>query len=139
MSSNIITETYPLVLTASVLNLIYYIFTALSVGSARVKYGVKAPAVTGNLEFERVYRIQMNGLEYLTVFISGLWLTALASGNDFVCGIIGLVYLVGRILYGLGYPNNRSAGFGLSFLPMVALLIWSAYLGATGVLRKYIF
>lgn len=40
-------EKYPLVLSASAVNLLYYIYTALRVGNARIKYGVKAPAVTG--------------------------------------------------------------------------------------------
>ena len=47
MSTSAVVEKYPLVLTASAINLLYYIGTVLHVGRARVKYGVKAPAVTG--------------------------------------------------------------------------------------------
>jgi len=37
--------------------------TATNVGRARVRYGIKAPAVTGHEMFERAYRIQMKTLE----------------------------------------------------------------------------
>jgi glutathione S-transferase len=41
--------------------LLYFALTA-NVGRARVKYGIKAPAVTGNEHFERAFRVQMNTL-----------------------------------------------------------------------------
>ena len=47
---------------------------------------------------------------------------------------IGAVYLVGRIVYLRGYvadPAKRELGFGLSMLPIVALLI-GALMGAVG-------
>ena len=34
-----------------------YFYTGLMVAKARAKYGVKAPATTGNLDFERVFRV----------------------------------------------------------------------------------
>ena len=40
----------------------------LRVGQGRSKYNVPAPAVTGNPDFERAYRIQMNTLEWLPLF-----------------------------------------------------------------------
>jgi len=44
-------EQYPLVVSASVLSVVQYLYTALAVGGARVKYGVKAPATTGKYEY----------------------------------------------------------------------------------------
>jgi hypothetical protein len=38
---------------------------SVNVGRARTRYGIKAPAVTGNENFERAYRVQMNTLEQL--------------------------------------------------------------------------
>ena len=40
-----------------------YFFTGLQVGKARQTFGIKAPAITGNPDFERVFRVQMNTLE----------------------------------------------------------------------------
>ena len=39
----------------------YFVFTLL-VGAARGKSGIQAPAVTGDENFERAYRVQMNTL-----------------------------------------------------------------------------
>jgi uncharacterized membrane protein YecN with MAPEG domain len=49
---------------------------------------------------------------------------------------IGAVYLIGRIVYLLGYvadPRKREIGFGLSALPIVVLLVGSLW-GALRVL-----
>ncbi|NDB25983.1 MAG: hypothetical protein EB021_11190, partial [Gammaproteobacteria bacterium] len=49
--------------------LIEYFGFALAVGRARYRFGVKAPATSGNVDFERYYRAQMNTLEQLIIFI----------------------------------------------------------------------
>ena len=54
--------------------LLEYLVFGLLVGRARGLYGVKAPAVTGHPVFERYYRVQMNTLELLVVFLPVLWL-----------------------------------------------------------------
>ena len=46
------------------------------VGRARGQYGIAAPATTGHPVFERYYRVQMNTVESLLVFLPGLWLAA---------------------------------------------------------------
>ncbi len=57
------------------LALIEYSVFGMLVGKARGKYGIDAPAITGNPIFERYYRVHQNTLEN-----SG----ALYSGNDHV-------------------------------------------------------
>ena len=47
---------------------------AYDVGRARGRYGIRAPATSGNEQFERVYRVQMNTLENAIVFLPALWL-----------------------------------------------------------------
>ena len=59
------------------LAILFYFFTGLQVGRARVKFGIKAPATTGNPDFERVFRVQMNTLEWLPIFLPSLWLFAI--------------------------------------------------------------
>ena len=56
--------------------LLEFLYFGFAVGRAREKYGVKAPATTGNEMFERYYRVQMNTLEQLIVFIPGIVLFA---------------------------------------------------------------
>ncbi|KAL9649957.1 hypothetical protein ABK040_014993 [Willaertia magna] len=122
-----IVEQYPLTSTASLVALSYYVQTILNVGRMRGVTGVKAPATTGDIRFENAFRVQMNTLEQLPVALSAFWLAALSSGNDKLVGSVGLVYTLGRVLFQLGYPDKRSAGFGISFFSLIGLLGLSAY------------
>ena len=109
----------------ALLAIIQYLFFGVLVERARVRYGVKAPAVTGNELFERSYRVQMNTLELLVAFLPALYLAARYWPLHYVAGI-GAVYLVGRLVYWRGYvaaPARRGPGFALSMLPILALVI----------------
>ena len=75
-----------------------YFSTGILVSRARVAYGIKAPAVAGNADFERVFRVQMNTLEAMPMFLPMLWLFAVYV-SDPIAAAIGLVWVVGRILY----------------------------------------
>ncbi len=106
------------------LALLQFIVFGFKVGSARGKYGVKAPAVTGNEIFERCFRVQQNTLEQLVVFIPGLYIFGRYVNPLWAAGL-GVVYLIGREIYAASYvkdPAKRSLGFGLTFLPSVMLL-----------------
>jgi glutathione S-transferase len=106
------------------LALLQFVLFAMQVGRAREKYGVRAPAVSGNENFERLFRVQQNTLEVLIVFIPGLYLFARYVSPLWAAGL-GAVYLIGRQIYSASYakdPKSRSAGFGLSFLPTLILL-----------------
>jgi glutathione S-transferase len=114
-----------LVTVILVLALLQYIAFAMLVGGARGKYGVKAPATTGHEVFERYFRVQQNTLELLVVFVPAIWLFG-QYASTLWAAILGLVYLVGRVVYLKSYvadPAKRSAGFGLSFLPIAVMLI----------------
>ena len=106
------------------LALLQFVWFAMQVGQARAKYGVKAPAVTGNEIFERHFRVQQNTLELLVMLIPGIYLFS-HYFNPLVAAALGVVYLIGRQIYSMSYvkdPKSRSAGFGLSFLPAVILV-----------------
>jgi len=108
----------------TLLALLEYLAFAILVGRARGQYGVKAPAVTGHEMFERAYRVQMNTLELLVLFLPALWLASRYFSTSWTAGL-GAVFLIGRILYARSYvrdPASRSAGFALSILPTLALL-----------------
>jgi uncharacterized MAPEG superfamily protein len=111
-----------------------YMTFAFLVGRARVRYGVKAPATTGHEVFERYFRVQQNTLETLVAFIPGISLFALFVNPNWAAWI-GLVYVVGRVLYFRAYvadPAKRGLGFGLSLLSIATLLVG----GLIGALRN---
>jgi glutathione S-transferase len=106
------------------LALLQFIVFGFQVGRQRGKYGIKAPATTGNEVFERHFRVQQNTLELLVVFVPGLYLFANYFNPLWAAGL-GVVYLIGRQVYAASYvknPASRSAGYGLSFLPAVILI-----------------
>jgi uncharacterized membrane protein YecN with MAPEG domain len=116
---------YALVHLVMLVALLEYFGFALAVGRARYRYGVKAPATAGNIDFERVYRVQMNTLEQLIIFIPALWSFAIFISVNWACGL-GALFIIGRLLYFSGYSKaaeKRSIGFGLSTLPMLVLAI----------------
>ncbi len=116
------------------LALLQYLVFGFRVGRARGRYGVKAPAVTGNEVFERHFRVQQNTLEQLIVLVPGLYLFSHYL-NPWIAAALGLVYLVGRELFAASYvkdPAKREIGFGLSFLPSVILILG----GLIGAVRQ---
>jgi len=107
------------------LALLQFVVFLMQVARARGKYGVLAPATTGNEIFERHFRVQQNTLEQLILFLPGLYLFAHYFNPLWAAGL-GLIYLIGRQVYSASYvkdPKTRSAGFGLSFLPTLALIV----------------
>ena len=116
---------HPLVAIVTLLALLVYFYMSLRVGQARSKFNVPAPAMTGNPDFERAFRIHMNTLEWLPLFLVSLWLFAIAWNSDLVSAGIGLVWIVGRIVYLTGYSKAaeaRSTGFGIQALATGVLL-----------------
>lgn len=107
------------------LALIEYMALSLRVGLARGKYGVEAPATTGDEIFERHYRVQQNTLEQLMVFLPSLWLFARFTSVS-IAALLGLIFIVGRALYAVGYiadPKKRGTGFLIGYLANVALVV----------------
>jgi len=108
-----------------------YFSTAILVSRARTAYGIKAPAITGNPDFERVFRVQMNTLEWMPIFLPSLWLFAVHV-SDPIAAAIGLVWIAGRMLYIASYSKaaaKRGPGFGIQ--AFAAIVLW---LGATGAI-----
>lgn len=119
-----------LVVLVIMLALLQYIWFAAQVGKARVKYGVKAPATSGHVMFERHLRVQMNTLEQLVIFIPAAVAFAYLAdqlgwyGSE-VAAFLGVIYLIGRGIYAKSYvqdPAQRALGFLLSFAPSGILI-----------------
>ncbi len=110
-----------------------YFYTGILVARARVKYGVKVPATTGNVDFERTFRVQQNTLEWMPIFLPLLWFFVLYV-NDWSAALLGLVWLAGRVVYIRGYAaaaDKRHRGFaiqafacGALFIGVLAGIVW---------------
>ena len=115
----------------TVLALAEYQLLGFLVGKARMRYGVAAPATSGNEQFERYFRAHQNTLEQLVIFIPSMWLFAHYFAPVWAAAI-GLVFVIGRAVYFRSYvrdPKSRSLGFGLSALPTLVFMIgilWGA-------------
>ncbi|PCJ36459.1 MAG: hypothetical protein COA93_01490 [Alphaproteobacteria bacterium] len=107
------------------LALMEYVVFSFLVGMARGKYGISAPAVTGDPIFERYYRVQENTLELLIFFIPGMVMFAYYVRPD-AAAVLGVIFIIGRVLYFKGYiadPKKRTLGFFFSFFPSLILVL----------------
>jgi glutathione S-transferase len=119
------------------LAVLQFIVFAGKVSKARGKYGVKAPAITGNDIFERYFRVQQNTLEQLIMFLPGLYLFS-RYFNPLWAAVLGVVYLIGREIYAASYvkdPAKRGPGYALTFFPSVILIVGAVI----GAVRQLVF
>jgi hypothetical protein len=122
----------PYVHIVIVLALAQFFYFSLAVGRARGRYNVPAPATTGNEIFERYFRVHMNTLELLVMFIPSMLLFGQYL-SPYVAAALGVVYMIGRQVYLVAYvkePKKREVGFGLSVVPIMILMV-GAIVGAT--------
>ena len=107
------------------LSIVEYQFFSLKVGMARGKYDIKAPATTGHEVFDRYYRVHMNTMEQLIVFIPAILVFAYFGNPTYAAGL-GAFFLVGRIIYFVSYvkdPTKRGLGFIVGWIPMVLMVL----------------
>ncbi len=109
----------------SLLAMALYFFLATRVAAARGRFDVKLPATTGNADFERVFRVHMNTLEWMPIFLVSLWLCAIYL-NDIAAAALGLVWIGGRVVYFTGYSKaaeKRLPGFFIQSVACVLLFV----------------
>ena len=123
----------------TIVALLVYFGMSFQVARARGKCGIEAPAMTGDTMLERANRVHINTLEWLPLFLIGLWLFAIYWDERVAAGL-GVVWIVGRLVYSAGYmadPARRSMGFLIQFLAAAILLFGAlgriVYSLATGV------
>jgi glutathione S-transferase len=117
----------------TLLALLLFLATAMLVGRARLRHGVKPPAIDGPEPFQRALRVQQNTLEQLVFFLPSLWLAALFASARWA-SLLGFLWVGARLAYAVGYlqaPEKRGPGFGIGFLAAVALWV----LALVGVVR----
>jgi uncharacterized membrane protein YecN with MAPEG domain len=131
---------HSLVALVSLIALLVYAWMGIRVGGARVRCGISAPVMTGDPVLERHIRVQANTLEWLPIFLVSMWLFAI-YWNDRVAAALGVVWIVGRLVYAFGYvadPLKRAPGFLIQGIACAVLLfgalgriVWSlAIVGA---------
>lgn len=109
----------------AMLALVEYLYFGAQVGRARVRSGLKAPAVTGDEHFERTFRAHYNTLEQLIVFLPALY----ACGyylHELYAVAAGVAFLIGRALYFRAYvadPTRRGPGMMITMAASIALVI----------------
>jgi glutathione S-transferase len=119
------------VILVAAIALLEYVYFGFQVGQARGKYGVPAPAVSGDPIFERYHRVHQNTLENLVIFLPGIWLFA-TYVSESIAALLGVVFIVGRAVYARLYvqdPPRRSIGVMMSF-PIGLILLIGGTLGA---------
>ncbi|HUO21477.1 MAG TPA: MAPEG family protein [Caulobacteraceae bacterium] len=114
----------PWIVLVSAAALLFYIAACLTAARFRGKYGLPAPAMSGQPDVERALRVQGNTLEWLVVFLPALWMFAPFWGAYLGAGL-GVVWILGRILYMVGYlkaAESRKPGFLIQGVVIVILL-----------------
>ena len=104
---------------------VIYFIMATRVAWARGRFDVKHPATAGNPDFERIFRAHVNTLEWMPTFLVPLWLCA-AYFSDRAAAVAGLLWIVGRIVYFVGYSKaveKRLPGFFIQAIACLLLII----------------
>jgi glutathione S-transferase len=105
-----------------------YLFFGMRVSAARSKFGVRLPATSGNPDFERVFRVHANTLEWMPAFLVPLWLCAVYL-NDIAAAVLGLIWIAGRAWYFVGYSEaveKRLPGFAIQATVCLLLIVGAA-------------
>ena len=122
-------QTHAYVAIVTLVALLVYFWMGLRVGSARKVSGIDAPAMTGHPALERAVRAHANTLEWLPIFLPSLWLCHISwqpqDPTGIIVAAIGAVWIIGRILYAIGYaadPAKRAMGFYIQLFAAAVLL-----------------
>ena len=114
---------YPAAVTC--LALLLYAGTTGNCVRMRARHKIAPPATSGHIEFEKAYRVQLNTLEHMAIFLPALWLYAAFVSAPWAAAI-GIFWVLARIHYAVGYmqdPAKRLPGFVVAIAAMVWLLV----------------
>jgi len=118
-------ERYYAVAIVTLLSGLLLFAMSLFVARAHARTGILAPTMTGDPLLERAVRAHANTLEWLPIFLPSMWLFAIYWNPSWAAGL-GLLWLIGRIVYFAGYVSEagkRAPGFFIQALAAFALLL----------------
>jgi glutathione S-transferase len=117
-------QSHLLVALVTLLTVVVYFWMGTQVSRTRQKTGLHPPVMIGDPVLERTIRAHSNTLEWLPIFFPSLWLFAI-YWNSNVAAALGLVWVIGRIIYFLGYiadASKRLPGFFIQATAVAVLL-----------------
>ncbi|GCC36454.1 leukotriene C4 synthase [Chiloscyllium punctatum] len=127
-------EDVALMAAITILGVLQQAYFSLQVIYARRRFHISPPAVSGNEDFERVYRAHLNSSEYFPMFLSTLWIAGVFFSQA-LAFCIGVLYLYGRHKYFKGY--SESALKRLRPMYFSAAMLWVLIgLASIGVLNQ---
>jgi glutathione S-transferase len=122
----------------TIISLVVTLVFGARVGMMRARFNIEAPSLTGSSEFERAFRIHMNTVEQLVLFIPVLWLSTSVLGDLLAAGI-GSVWVVGRVIYADAYlrnPASRRPGMIITLMSTGLLMLatlWGIFSDVLGL------
>ena len=102
-----------------------------------MKYKIIPPSTTGHPDFEKALRVQLNNLENMIGFLPILWIFAFFN-SSFWAGVFGLMWLLGRIIYSVGYYRDvKSRVFGsIFYAPALLIVLFGGLFSIISVVLK---
>uniref|UniRef100_UPI00398E87C1 leukotriene C4 synthase n=1 Tax=Pristiophorus japonicus TaxID=55135 RepID=UPI00398E87C1 len=127
-------DDYALLALITILGVLEQAYFSFQVILARRRFHISPPAVTGNENFERVYRAQVNSSEYFPMFLSVFWIAGVFF-SEILAVCVGALYLYSRYKYFKGY--SESALNRLAPLYFSGKMLWILVgLSSVGVLSQ---
>ncbi|MBK8286194.1 MAG: MAPEG family protein [Ahniella sp.] len=120
----------------TLLTVVLLIAAMITVGRCRALFKISAPATSGHPTFERAFRAQANTNEQVIMFLPLLWVAHFYGYTDWAAWL-GYVWLVGRVMFLIGYvqaANRRGLGFLVGVLANAGLLV----LGLMGAFKALV-
>ena len=111
---------YPAIVTL-LIGLAYF-WMATKVARAHNRTGILAPTMTGDPVLERTYRAHVNTLEWMPIALPSMWLFAI-YWSPTVAALLGLLWIVGRVIYFVGYVAEAKKRFPGFFIQSTAAFV----------------
>ena len=127
--SNLITPSFAYLLLSIIFIVLVCFFQSIMVAKARIKYKIPAPAIIGNIDFERIFRVHYNTLEQMPMILTLLMIFSLTV-NSVIASLLAVLWGIARLVYGYGYTQsskNRHLGSSVSSLILLVLLVGCLY------------
>ena len=107
--------------------LVWFVFTLIYVG---VKRGKRSPITTNDAVVQMAKNMAQNTLEQLVLSVcTQLVLVTYLEPRQIitVIPVMNIMFIVGRVLFFLGYPNYRGPGFQMTSFPTIAAIGYVGY------------